>query len=809
MKKEDSTDTYKADSIKVLEGLRAVRKRPAMYIGDVSVYGLHHLVYEVLDNSIDEAMAGFCENIDVKINVDESITITDNGRGIPVDIHSEQKKPALEVIMTTLHSGGKFDHNSYKVSGGLHGVGISVVNALSEWLDVEIFREDKIYQQSYERGEKKSDLQVIGKTNKRGTKITFMPDREIFGDLKLNYDTIVKRIREQAFLNRGLKIGICDERDGRSGCFCYEGGIKEFVQQLNINKEVIHTDIIYFEKEENGVRVELSIQYNDGYSESLFSFVNNINTIDGGTHLIGFKTALTRTLNNYAKKENLLKGIEAPSGDDYREGLTAVISVKVPDPQFEGQTKTRLGNREVQGIVETVVGEQLSIYLEENPATAKKILSKAILASRAREAARKARELVKRKGALASGNLPGKLADCSERDPSKTELFLVEGDSAGGSAKQGRDRRFQAILPLKGKILNVEKARVDKILSHAEIQTIINALGTGIGTDDFDMGKLRYCKIIIMTDADIDGSHIRTLLLTFFYRQMPELIKEGHLYVAQPPLFRVKRKDKEEYVHSEKEMKDALTLLGIEGTSLSIKGKQIIYGKEFRELIDALTRLEEDSRIIEKKGLHFSDYLKRIERDKISFPQFVVSVKQKTKFLNNRDDLTSLIKEMEKEKGEKLEIYEYGDICEEKTSYDLEITEFHECSRVEESFKKIKATGFEIEDFLGRPEEKERQFRIHYEKEEIDCFSLKEVLEKVRKIGQKGLDIQRYKGLGEMNPDQLWNTTMNPEKRTLMKVKLEDAYETDIIFTILMGPGVERRRDFIEKHALEVKNLDI
>jgi len=593
---------YDAGAIQVLEGLEAVRRRPAMYIGDTYTRGLHHMVYEVVDNSVDEALAGFCTKIDVVIHEDNSISVTDNGRGIPVDMHKTEKKPAVEVALTVLHAGGKFDHNSYKVSGGLHGVGVSCVNALSDWLEVEVRRDGKVYHQRYERGKTVSKLTVIGKSNTTGTRITFKPDKTIFTrSIEFSYDILANRLRELAFLNKGLEINLKDERNDKETQFKFNGGIVSFVEYLNKTKTPLHNKVIYLEKEKEGVVLEAALQYNDGYAENIFSFANNINTIEGGTHLSGFKSGLTRAINQYAKNKNILKDDIAISGEDVREGLTAVISVKIANPQFEGQTKTKLGNSEVEGLTASSVFDALSSYFEENPSVANKIIDKVILASRAREAARKARELTRRKGALDSGGLPGKLADCSERDPALCELYIVEGDSAGGSAKQGRDRRFQAILPIKGKILNVEKARLDKILSNEEIRTIITALGTGVG-EEFDLTKLRYDKLVLMADADVDGSHIRTLLLTLIYRQMPKLLEEGHVYLAQPPLYKVKREKREEYIQTEQQMNNLILDLGREGHILEdIKNKQTFTDKQFKDLLNCLVELEKFGKLLEKR----------------------------------------------------------------------------------------------------------------------------------------------------------------------------------------------------------------
>ncbi|MBI1849782.1 MAG: DNA topoisomerase (ATP-hydrolyzing) subunit B [Planctomycetes bacterium] len=806
-------DSYDASKIKVLEGLAAVRKRPAMYIGDVYSGGLHHLVYEVVDNSIDEAMAGYCHNIQVTVHPDNSVTVQDDGRGIPVDMHPEEKKPALEVIMMTLHSGGKFDHDSYKVSGGLHGVGISVVNALSQRLEVEVSKDGHVHHQIYEHGHKKTELERRGKTQHTGTKITFKPDAEIMLETTFSYDVLARRLRELAFLNKGVKIRVLDERTGKDETFVYDGGIRAFVEHLNQNKELIHPDIIYFEKEQEGIRVELAMQFHDAYQENVLTFVNNINTHEGGTHLFGFRSALTRTFNYYAKKEEILRSDEAPTGEDFREGLTAVLSVKVPDPQFEGQTKSKLGNREVQGAVEAIVNEALATYCEEHPASAKAIVQKAILAARAREAARKARELVKRKGALASGGLPGKLADCSSRDVEKTELFIVEGDSAGGSAKVGRNREFQAVLPLRGKILNVEKARIDKMLGHAEIQTLIHALGTGIGTDDFAIEKLRYGRIIIMTDADVDGSHIRTLLLTFFFRHMTPLVERSHLYIAQPPLYKVKRRNKEEYIHNEKELKAALLKLGIEGAKLKVE-------RDGRVLDDALlsqllgrhvARFEEFERQIRRHGITLEKYLSLADGNGDGLPLYRVLAGDEEHFFASWEELERFQNAAAAKKGEELKIYEEGDSLAEQEGADLVVYQFFERAEIESLLRTLRDLGFQASDCVAPPvDDGTPRFTLTVEGgEEKNLRSLREVLETLRKFGQKGLDIQRYKGLGEMNPEQLWETTMDPKERILLRVRLEDAIKADEMFTILMGEAVEPRRDFIEKHALEVRNLDV
>ncbi|MBN3039735.1 MAG: DNA topoisomerase (ATP-hydrolyzing) subunit B [Candidatus Omnitrophica bacterium] len=777
---------YDATTIQVLGGIEAVRKRPAMYIGDTTSRGLHHLVYEVVDNSIDEASAGFCDKIKVTVHTNNSVSVEDNGRGIPVDIHKKLKKPALEVVLTTLHAGGKFDHRVYKVSGGLHGVGVSCVNALSEWLEAEVKRDGKVYHQSFERGITKTKIKTIGKTKTTGTKITFKPDNQIFSVLEFSFDILSQRLRELAFLNKDIEIVLSDERKDKETTFKFKGGIVSFVEYLNRNKDPLHKKVIYFQKEKDSIQVEGALQYNDGYKEIIYSFANNINTIEGGTHLSGFKTALTRALNQYAKNKNLLKDVSGVSGDDAREGVCAVISVKIPNPQFEGQTKTKLGNSEVDGLVNSVALEALSSFFEENPSTVNKIVQKAILAARAREAARKARELTRRKGALDAANLPGKLADCTERKPEFSELYIVEGESAGGSAKQARDRNFQAILPIKGKILNVEKARLDKILSSEEVRTIISALGTGVGSD-FDMSKLRYHKIIVMADADVDGSHIRTLILTLFYRHMLELIEGGVVYIAQPPLFRIKKKNWEEYIHTEKEMNDILFSMGSKATTLEKSAKTVkpFTQKEFEKILAHLINIEQLELSLKRKGAPFELYAGAIDYKKKKYPAHKISVNQKPIFLATDEELAA-----------------YGDIDELDH---VEIYESHEISKINEDLAKL---GMSLKDYLDQEKD---LFVLTYQDtgEKTTCNNLKQVLEESRKAATKGMHIQRYKGLGEMNPEQLWESTMDPQKRTLVKVTIEDTVEADRIFTILMGGQAEPRREFIQNHAHEVKNLDV
>lgn len=803
------TSKYDARTIQVLEGIEAVRRRPAMYIGDTSTKGLHHLVYEVIDNSIDEGMAGFCHKISVIIHIDNSITVIDDGRGIPVDMHATEKKPAVEVVMTTLHAGGKFDHRMYKVAGGLHGVGVSVVNGLSEWLEVEVRRDGKIYHQRYLKGRTATKLTVIGKSKKTGTRVTFKPDRAIFKEnIKFSFDILSNRLRELAFLNKGLEILILDERTDKKNTFKFTGGIASFVEYLNKNKNPLYKKVIYFSKEKDDVVVEIAMQHNDGYAENIFSFANNIPTIEGGTHLSGFKSALTRTVNQYCKNRNLLKDSGALlSGDDIREGLTAVVSVKLPNPQFEGQTKTKLGNSEVEGILASILSESLGEYLEENPSVSNKIVDKSFLASHAREAARRARELTRRKGVLEGTSLPGKLADCSETDPGVCELYIVEGDSAGGSARQARDRRFQAILPLKGKILNVEKARLDKMLNNAEIRTIITALGTGIGEEEFDITKLRYHKIVLMCDADVDGSHIRTLLLTLFYRQMKELIERGHIYIAQPPLYKIKRGKREEYIETEEEMNNLLLELGRENQKL-IRGKdKFVYtDSQFKELLNLLVELENLAIALEKKGVNFTEYLLKREPKTKKLPIFRVKVEKKYQFIYNDADLAKLVKQEEKRRGEEIEVRDEEN-REVAAGEGIDVLELFEAKEIEKTVQRIEKLGLGVANYETKAPKP--LSKITDGKEETNLYSLKEILEHIKFLGRKGMTIQRYKGLGEMNPEQLWETTMDPERRTILKVTLEDAVEADEIFTVLMGDAVGPRRKFIETHALEVRRLDI
>jgi len=827
---------YDASNIKILGGVEAVRKRPDMYIGDRGSGGMHHLVYEVLDNSIDEALAGFCDNITVRIYPDGSCTVEDNGRGIPIEKHKEAKTSALEVVLTKLHAGGKFDTDSYKVAGGLHGVGVSVVNALSEWLEADVYRDEKHYHFECVRGVAKGRVKEIGPTNKNGTKISFRPDEEIFGDTEFAYDTLLKRIRELAYLNGGLQISFRDDRNKKKEVFKFEDGIKAFVKHLNEGKETLHNDVIYLAREDRRAMLscEVAMQYNDGYTENVLVFANNIRNIDGGTHLSGFKTALTRTMNYYAKSNNLLKNGQATTGDDLREGLTAVVAVKLSDPHFEAQTKVRLTNPEVGGFVETTVNEQLGHFLEEHPAEAKRILNKAIQAAAAREAARKARELTRRKGALSTSNLPGKLWDCASKEKANTEIFIVEGDSAGGSAKAGRDRYIQAILPLKGKILNVEKARIEKMLAHDEIRTIISALGTGIGTDEFNLGRCRYGKIILMTDADIDGAHIRTLLLTFFFRQMQQLFLENMIYIAQPPLYeiKVKGKKKSEYILSENQMHKRMIARGLEGTELIIRdgkksekaqagrgrsvkskkassnGAREVCDKELTELVKTLAEAERIITVLSRRGINFTDFVRAYySPSQGGLPQFRICTEGQEEIYYKREEYEKRVDELKKRtKG----------LAEGEEEESIAAEELHEVDRINQINEQLKKQfGLDLKDFLLKPakglsgEAAPMKFELLSGDDKYEVASLGDICASIRQIGGKGIEIKRFKGLGEMNADQLWETTMNPQTRTLLSVKLDDAGEADRLFSILMGSDVEKRRNFIRDHALEVQNLDV
>ena len=842
-------DDYGADKIKVLEGLEAVRKRPAMYIGSTGAPGLHHLVYEIVDNSIDEALAGFCDQVNVALHIDNSVTVVDNGRGIPVDQHASGRS-AAEVVLTVLHAGGKFDNDSYKVAGGLHGVGVSVVNALAETLDLEIWRNGQVYKQSYERGTPTGDIEVTGTTKKRGTKITFKPDAQIFETIEFSFDTLAQRLRELAFLNGGVTITIDDERDGKSHKFHYEGGINSFVRFLNQNKAAVNDKPIHMHGEKDGIDVEIALQWNDGYTETVYSFANNINTHEGGTHLSGFRSALTRTINYYVSKNNLAKDLKDANigGDDIREGLTAVVSVKIPRPQFEGQTKTKLGNTEVKGIVEAILNDRLGAYLEENPTVAKRIINKAIDAARAREAARKARDLVRRKGALDNSSLPGKLADCQERDPALSELYIVEGESAGGSAKQGRDRRFQAILPIKGKILNVERARFDKMLSSDEIKTMIAALGCGIGKEDFDISKLRYHRVIIMTDADVDGSHIRTLLLTFFYRQMRELVDSGYIFIAQPPLFRAKRGRSETFIRDERALEGWLIKRAVESRVVVLADGSEIKGEELERRVEKLGAFRKFMQIVERRGPTRDVVMALLDsgaRDKSFFAQ-----REKVAALAeslNGPARSASVQPDEEHQAHSIVVEDRSGGYPRHHRIDIDFVSTTEFRSLAASYQDVRGIRGPIvvrtmPAQIGKDDEEQpgaaanetaiggapldQATKLAAESKVPDVSSmpkgiarskdaevriegLDELVEFFIGAGKKGFDIQRYKGLGEMNPDTLWETTMDPDKRTLLQVRAEDHPQADLMFTTLMGDQVEPRRKFIEDNALDVKNLDI
>ena len=809
----ETEQQYGAENIKILEGLEAVRKRPDMYIGNLQESGLHHLVYEVLDNSIDEALVGRCKQITVHIHLDGSCSVEDDGYGIPTEMHAEAKKSALEVVLTILHAGGKFDNKAYKVSGGLHGVGVSVVNALSERLEADVWRNGKHYYFECERGIPKGPVREMGETTKRGTRITFLPDSEIFQDIEFKYDVLQKRVRELAYLNAGIHVTFQDDRNKKKDVYHYEKGLQAFIEYLNEGKTAL-SNVISFgkEDEETGMSCELAFQYNDSYTETVMAFANNIRNIDGGTHLSGFRTAITRTMNTYARAANLLKGTLAPTGEDLREGLTAVISVKLREPHFEAQTKVRLSNPEVASFVEMMVNEQLATYLEENPAEARRILNKAIQAAQAREAARKARELTRRKGALSSGNLPGKLWDCSSREVGETEIFIVEGDSAGGSAKAGRDRNIQAILPLKGKILNVEKARLEKMLGHEEIRTIISALGTGIGTDEFDISKCRYGKIVLMTDADVDGAHIRTLLLTFFFRQMPKLIEEERIYIAQPPLYEVKRKGvrDSEYILNETQMRKNTENRGLEGSTLVVReadgsSRQYSEGK-LALLVKMLNDAERNIHILRRRGIVFAEFVEQYFDGK-KLPAYLVRVEGQHEYFYDKDSYEKRV----------AEIPQLSDTSEEERKDDVfSCKELHEVARLNEISERL-AQDYDIDlrDYLLKVqktvagEDLPTRFEVVNGPDRYPVASLEEIPATIRHAGGKDTETKRFKGLGEMNSEQLWETTMDPARRMLLKVKMEDAEEADRLFSILMGDDVENRRNFIQDHALEVQNLDI
>jgi len=814
---ESAEDTgvneYDAAAIQVLEGLEAVRKRPGMYIGDTVERGLHHLVYEVVDNSIDEALAGHCSQVDVVLHLDGSVSVEDDGRGIPTGMHPKEGIPTPEVVLTKLHAGGKFSNDSYKVSGGLHGVGVSVVNALSINLRVEIFRDGKYFEQEYERGDKKTELKVLGTSTKRGTKITFTPDPEIFEVTEFSFDLLSKRLRELAFLNNGIKINILDERDDKQHHFEYEGGIQSFVEHLSKNKKPLHEEPIYLSGEKDEIECEIAMQWSTAYNETTFSFANNINTQEGGTHLSGFKAALTRTLNSWAGSQGLLKKLKDTNlqGDDIREGLTCIISVKIPDPQFEGQTKTKLGNSNVKGIVESIVNEQLGYFLEMNPAVGKIVVEKAVDSLRAREAARKARDLARRKTVLDGGGLPGKLADCQEKDPSRCEVYLVEGDSAGGSAKSARERKFQAILPLRGKILNVEKARFDRMISSQEIITMITALGTGIGPDEFDLKKLRYHRVIIMTDADVDGAHIRTLLLTFFFRQMPELVMGGHLYIAQPPLYKAKKgKGRAVYLKDDKALTDYLFERGArelvveaEGGAKKIEGEGLLSFlsalRAYKGLLQKVSR-RSDERVVQAFVDCYGDNSADVMRDQAVMESLLAELKSKLESRFRPDDLR--LTQLELEHSDEFDAWEIH--CRTRQGGVERQTHIGWNFIHAGDFRQVQARYQEANDW-GRP-----PYRIIRQRgEPIDFETNMALYSHVDSESRKGYDIQRYKGLGEMNPEQLWETTMDPSVRSLVQVRVDDVVEADEIFTLLMGDEVEPRRNFIQTNALNVQNLDV
>lgn len=813
---------YDASKLEHLSDLEHVRERPSMYIGDTGTRGLHHLVYEVVDNSIDEAMAGFAKHVHVTINIDGSVTVEDDGRGIPVEVHPVLGFSTLQGVMTVLKFGGKFSKGAYQTSGGLHGVGVTVVNFLSEWCEAEVSRQGHVHQQEYERGVPTSEVRRVGATSKVGTKTTFKPDPEIFGANKFIYSTLYKRLQELAFLNRGVTIIFKDERTGDGDTFFYQRGIIEFVEHLNRATEPAHADVIYIAGEHDGIGLEIAMQYSSEYTENVHSYVNNIATTEGGTHVSGFRTALTRSLNNYGKKENLFKDM-SPTGEDFREGLTAVISLRVPEPQFEGQTKTKLGNSEVEGIVNSAVGEFLAKYLEENPKAAKLIAQKGLLAAEARESARKARLMVReRKGALTGGGLPGKLRDCSSKDVEKCELYLVEGDSAGGSAEGGRLREYQAILPLRGKIINAYKSREDKVLANEEVRSIIAAIGSGIG-EEMNLAKRRYNKIVIMTDADVDGSHIRTLLLTFFYRQMFPLVKAGHVFVAQPPLFRVKTKKDTYYVQTDEEMRTQLLELGRQDAVFDPGDGRLIQGAEMAKLSTTLTTLEESLIALERRGISLKRHALRQDPVTGRLPVYHVFLGTQEHWFSTREELDKFVTE-EEGKGKELTVADKPGAKETppatngaapaangEASHRLHIVELHEVRSINKALAELTTMGFDIQALI--PQERtgteESRYVLRRGESEIGIEDLRGLLAAVRAAGERGLTITRFKGLGEMNAEELRDTTLNPEHRTLLQVRMEDVSGADELFRVLMGDKVEPRREFIEKHALEVRNLDV
>ncbi len=840
----EANAVYDQSSITVLEGLEGVRMRPSMYIGDTADRGLHHLVYEVVDNSIDEALAGYCKNVDVYIHVDNSITVNDDGRGIPVDIHAGQGLPAVEVVLTFLHAGGKFDHKSYKVSGGLHGVGVSCVNALSEWLEVEVRRGGSVYHMRFERGKTVMPLTRVRPATDTGTEITFKPDPTIFTAHEYKWDILATRMRELAFLNKGVAITLTDERpvEGvRKDRFIYEGGIVEFVRHLNAGKQPLH-NIIYFYAEKDNVIVEAAMQYNDGFSETIFCYANNINTIEGGTHLTGFQKAITRTINVYLKTVPAFKNEAPVTGSDVREGLACVISIKLPDPQFEGQTKTKLGNSDIAGIVEQAVNEKLSTFFEENPQETRKILEKTLLSARAREAAKKARELTQRKGALDGHSLPGKLADCSERDPAKCEVYIVEGDSAGGSAKQGRDSRFQAILPIRGKLLNVEKARLDKLLKNTEIQALITAIGCGIGADEIDISKTRYRRIIIMTDADVDGSHIRTLLLTFFFRHMKALIEQGYIFIAKPPLFKIKRKKHEQYVETEEQLDTYLFENGLDNFIVKRAGNDETITLETIKALQAIVKeVKHLATSLIRHGIDPENYIRQIHPETKAFPIARLTYResggelQETYIYSDADE-ARLIEELcvtrslraaedgdptatiadpatstaagEKESSEIMASEEPQVEPELTLPSGTEITRIYETKSFSEVCRRLQEIGIAVEELYGAGRDLFTISRGHTD-DETTVTSIMELYEEITKAGRQGIQVQRYKGLGEMNADQLWETTMDPDSRRMITVTMDDAFQAERIFTLLMGDDVGPRRRYIEQYAATVKGLDI
>ncbi len=812
---------YTSKDLEHLSDLEHVRERPSMYIGDTTVRGLHHLVFEVVDNSIDEAMAGHATTVGVIINVDGSVTVEDDGRGIPVERHDQLSEEAdrdvstLEGVMTVLKFGGKFQKGAYQTSGGLHGVGVTVVNFLSEWCEVEVARDGSIYHQEYERGVPASEVRRTGQTQKRGTKTTFKPDPKIFPATKFVYATLVKRIQELAFLNQGVRIAIADDRTNERESFQYNDGLRQYIEYLNRASEPVHADILHVKDEVDGVGVEIALQYSTEYTENVHSYVNNINTTEGGTHLTGFRTALTRSINNYGKNTGIFKDL-VPTGEDFREGLTAVISCRVPHPQFEGQTKTKLGNSEVEGIVNSLFGEYLGKYFEENPKAAKGIVAKGLLAAEARVAARKQKELIReRKGALSGGGLPGKLRDCSSRDVDKCELFLVEGDSAGGSAEGGRQREFQAILPLRGKIINAYKSREDKVLANEEVRSMISAVGTGIGEDQ-DLSKRRYGRIVIMTDADVDGSHIRTLLLTFFYRQMYELVAAGHVYVAQPPLFRVRSKSNTYYVQTEEEMRAQLLELGLSNSALDTGDNRIIDGEPMAALVRTLAALEESVIALERRGIGLKIHAERRDPVTGKLPVYHVFINGREEWIANREALDAFVAKEEAAAGGKLNVdvgmvgtpNANGDLAE---AAKLRIVELHEVRTLNALLANLEQAGFSIEALIPqeRTGEETSRYMLRRGENEIGLEDLRGLPGAIRAAGEKGLTITRFKGLGEMNAEELRDTTLDPAARTLMQIRMEDVGSADDLFRVLMGDQVEPRREFIQKHALDVRNLDV